>query len=128
MAGPILLDTDVLIDFLRGQVDAVAFLGKTRRALRVSSATVAELYVGVREGEEREVLDRFLELMDVIAITPTIAKQAGLWRRDYGKTHGTGLLDALIAACASISGSTLVTLNEKHFPMLEAVLVPYRKD
>lgn len=128
MAGPILLDTDVLIDFLRGRVDAVAFLGKTRRALRVSSATVAELYVGVREGEEREVLDRFLELMEVIAITPTIAKQAGLWRRDYGKTHGTGLLDALIAACASNSGSTLVTLNEKHFPMLEAVLVPYRKD
>ena len=39
MAGPLLIDTDVLIDYLRGQTDAVAFLRKTKRALRVSSAT-----------------------------------------------------------------------------------------
>jgi len=81
----------------------------------------------VRDGAEREVLDRFIDLMEIVAITPAIAKQAGLWRRDYGKSHGTGIVDALIAASASSSGSTLVTLNQKHFPMLEEVLVPYRK-
>jgi predicted nucleic acid-binding protein len=127
MTAPVLLDTDVLIDYLRGQTDAVEFVGKTRRALRVSAATMAELYVGVREGREREVLDRFFDFMEIVAITPEIAKQAGLWRRDYGKSHGTGLVDALIAASAEVSGSTLVTLNQKHFPMLEMVLVPYRK-
>ena len=36
-------------------------------------------------------------------------------------------MDALIAASAEMSGCTLATLNEKHFPMLETVLVPYRK-
>ena len=128
MAGALLLDSDILIDYLRGQADAVDFLKSTRRDLRVSAATVAELYVGVREGAEREVLDRFVDLLEIVAITPTIAKQAGLWRRDYGRSHGTGLIDSLIAACASFSGSTLVTLNKKHFPMLEEVLVPYRKD
>lgn len=128
MASPLLLDTDVLIDYLRGQADAVAFLGKTRRRLFVSAVTVAELHVGVREGAERQVLDRFLGLMEVVAITPGIARQGGLWRRDYGKSHGTGLMDALIAASAEMSGCTLATLNEKHFPMLEVVLVPYRKD
>lgn len=128
MAGsPLLLDTDVLIDYLRGQPDAVAFLKKTRKSLRVSAATVAELYVGVRENGERQVLDRFLAVMDVVDVTPDIARQAGLWRRDYGRSHGTGLLDALIAASADLNGCTLATLNEKHFPMLEAVLVPYRK-
>jgi predicted nucleic acid-binding protein len=50
MAGPLLLDTDILIDYLRGQVKAVAFLKKTRRHLLVSALTVAELHVGVREG------------------------------------------------------------------------------
>lgn len=127
MASPLLLDTDVLIDYLRGQADAVVFLKKTRRSLFVSAVTVAELHVGVREGAERQVLDRFLGLMEVVAITPVIARQGGLWRRDYGKSHGTGLMDALIAASAEMSGCTLATLNEKHFPMLETVLVPYRK-
>jgi predicted nucleic acid-binding protein len=127
MAGPLLLDTDILIDYLRGQVKAVAFLKKTRRHLLVSALTVAELHVGVREGSERQVLDDFLGLMEVVAVTPEIARLGGLWRRDYGKSHGTGLIDALIAATAEISGCTLATLNEKHFPMLEGVLVPYRK-
>lgn len=127
MAGPLLFDTDVLIDYLRGQADAVAFLKKTRRPLRVSAATVAELYVGVREDDEREVLERFLGLMEVVDLTADIARQAGLWRRDFGPSHGTGLVDALIAASAESSGSTLVTLNAKHYPMLEAVLTPYRK-
>lgn len=127
MAGPLLFDTDVLIDFLRGQADAVAFLKKTRRPLRVSAATVAELYVGVREDDEREVLERFLGLMEVVDLTADIARQAGLWRRDFGPSHGTGLVDALIAASAESCGSTLVTLNAKRYPMLEAVLAPYRK-
>ena len=127
MASSLLHNTDVLIDYLRGQPDAVVFLRKTRRSLFVSAVTVAELHVGVREGAERAVLERFLGLMEVVAITPYIARQGGLWRRDYGKSHGTGLMDALIAASAEISGCTLATLNEKHFPMLETVLVPYRK-
>ena len=127
MAGPLLLDTDILIDYLRGQPKAVAFLKKTRRRLLVSSLTLAELHVGVREGAERQVLDDFLGLLEVVTVTPEIARLGGLWRRDYGKSHGTGLIDALIAATAEISGCTLATLNEKHFPMLEGVLVPYRK-
>jgi len=127
MASPLLLDTDILIDYLRGQPDAIAFLKKTRRSLHVSAVTVAELHVGVREGPERQVLGRFLGLFEVVAITPDIARQGGLWRRDYGRSHGTGLMDALIAASAEMSGCTLATLNKKHFPMLETVLVPYRK-
>ncbi|MDZ7662833.1 type II toxin-antitoxin system VapC family toxin [Thiohalophilus sp.] len=127
MAESWLLDTDVLIDYLRGQVDAVDFLQSATAELRISSATVAELYVGVRAGREHKVLDRFVDTFDVVPVTGDLAKQAGLWRRDYGKSHGTGLMDALIAACASASASRLVTLNEKHFPMLDNLLVPYRK-
>ena len=128
MAGALLLDTDVLIDYLRGQAEAVAFLKQADQALQVSSVTVAELYVGVREGREREVLDRFIALLEVVDLNSAIAVRAGLWRRDYGKSHGTGLMDALIAATAQHADSTLVTLNAKHFPMLKEVLVPYRKN
>jgi len=43
MAVALLLDSDVLIDYLRGQADAVDFLKSTGGDLRVSAATVAEL-------------------------------------------------------------------------------------
>ncbi|MBE9077286.1 PIN domain-containing protein [Romeria aff. gracilis LEGE 07310] len=57
MSEPLLLDTDVIIDYLRGQTDAVAYLEGLTNPLLISAVTVAELYVGVREGEEREALD-----------------------------------------------------------------------
>jgi predicted nucleic acid-binding protein len=127
MPQPLLLDTDVLIDYLRGHAEAVRFLQQCQAPLHVSVITISELYVGVREGKERAVLDSFLAFLTVVEITPAIAKQAGLWRRDYGKSHGTGLMDALIAACCKQQGCQLVTLNKKHFPMLDQLLIPYGK-
>ena len=128
MTAPFLLDTDVLIDYLRGRPDAVAFVSGAGWRLQISSVTVAELYVGVREGDERTYLERLISILEIIDITPAIAMQAGLWRRDYGKSHGTGLMDTLIAATAYHAGSTLVTLNTKRFPMLKNVQAPYRKN
>ena len=127
MTGPLLFDTDVLIDYLRGQSDAVRLLQAEQSEMRVSAASVAELYVGVRDERERSVLDRLTDVLKVVDVNQAIAQQAGLWRRDFGPSHGTGLMDAVIAACASHSGSRLVTLNDRHFPMLDNVWVPYRK-
>ena len=127
MTKRLLLDTDVLIDFLRGQPQAVQLLEDTDCEFHVSAVSVAELYVGVRDGREREVLDQLVGLLRTIEISTEIARQAGLWRREYGKSHGTGIIDALIAACADASQIPLATLNVKHFPMLPRVSAPYRK-
>jgi len=89
--------------------------------------TVAELFAGVREGQERKVLENALKVCTQIEIDSEIATLGGLYRRDYGKSHGVGLVDALIAATAKLHGYRLVTLNHKHFPMLDKVLVPYYK-
>ena len=51
--------------------------------------------------------------------------QAGLLRRLYGRSQGTGLADALIAASVLAAGAMLATINRRHFPMLADVLVPY---
>ena len=127
MTKRLLLDTDVLIDFLLGQPQAVQLLEDTDCEFHVSAVSVAELYVGVRDGREREVLDQLMGLLRTIEISTEIARQAGLWRREYGKSHGTGIIDALIAACADASQIPLATLNVKHFPMLPRVSAPYRK-
>ena len=127
MTKRLLLDTDVLIDFLRGQPQAVQLLEDTDYEFYLSAVSVAELYVGVRDGREREVLDQLVGLLRTIEISTEIAQQAGLWRREYGKSHGTGIIDALIAACADALQIPLATLNVKHFPMLPNVSAPYRK-
>lgn len=123
----LLIDTDVLIDYLRGGQSAVSYLEGLSETLLVSAVTVAELFAGVREGKERDTLGVFLEAFEVIPVDREIAEKGGLFRRDYGRTHGTGLADALIAATADMAAVELVTLNRKHFPMLASVIVPYAK-
>ena len=51
----------------------------------------------------------------------------GLYRRDYGRSHGTGLADALIAATSEENGADLVTFNRRHFPMVSRLVVPYER-
>ena len=52
-----LIDTDVLIDYLRGRPEAVVYLESLTDRLLISAITVAELYAGVREGVERYALE-----------------------------------------------------------------------
>ena len=122
-----LVDTDVLIDYLRDNPDAVSYVEANYNRVLVSVVTVAELYAGVRDGEERTRLDRFLRAFEIIPLDRHLAVQGGLYRREYKKSHNIGLADALIAATAVQRQASLVTLNLKHFPMLQDVIMPYRK-
>jgi len=123
------IDTDIIIDYLRGLSEAVHFLEKTLKesVCYLSAITVAELYVGVRDGKERQLLGNFFNAFEIISIDPQIACAGGLYRRDYGKSHGVGLADAIIAATVVQYQASLATLNKKHFPMLNNVWVPYTK-
>ena|SRR3989338_1316044 len=124
-----LIDTDILIDYLRGMPDAAKFFEKIieNSICSLSTITLAELYSGVKEGKEKHTLENFLNVFHIIPVTLEIAKAGGLYRRDYGKSHGVGLADAMIAATAEFCNARLVSLNKKHFPMLKNVLVPYSK-
>jgi predicted nucleic acid-binding protein len=125
----LLLDTDVLIDYLRGNPKAIEYLEEVQAkyTCHISTITIAELYSGVREGSERQLLYDFFKEFQVATLDAVLAQKAGLFRRDYGKSHGVGLADCIIAATAEVLGSTLITLNKKHFPMLKKVMVPYQK-
>ncbi len=127
MAKRLLIDTDVIIDYLRGYPAAVEFLEQSAEELVMSVMTVAELYAGVREGEERVKLEQFLSAFEIVPIDREIAANGGIFRRNYKNSHNVGLADGLIAATAETMNARLVTLNKKHFPMLQDVFVPYRK-
>jgi len=128
MAINLLIDTGVLIDYLREQGDAVRYLESMKDKPLISVITVAELYAGVREGKERKRLDKFISAFEVVLVDLNISVKGGLFRGDYGKSHNTGIADALIAATADTQKASLVTLNAKHFPMLKNVIIPYHKE
>jgi len=48
MANPILLDTDVLVDFLRGHNKPVALVNAYSNRIILSSIVVPELYAGTK--------------------------------------------------------------------------------
>ena len=89
---------------------------------RSVSQTVHEF---TRIEEHGHDFDAFIAAFRVLPVTEEIARHGGLHRRDYGHSHGTGLVNGIIAATALQIGSGLVTLNLRHYPMLDAVLVPY---
>jgi predicted nucleic acid-binding protein len=123
--APFLIDTDVLVDFLRGRDEAVAFLESADAHLLVSVITVAELFAGCRNDVEGERLETFLGAFEIVPVDADIAAAGGRHRATYGPAHGTGLADALIAATSRAAAAKLVTRNRRHFPMVDDVLVPY---
>lgn len=120
-----LFDSNILIDYLRDDPEAVNSVESSLSQLSVSAIVEAELYAGVHDEDERRRLEIMLGEFQVFSVTRPIAVLGGLFKRDYQPSHGTGLADALIAATAEVHEVRLVTLNEKHFPMLDDLIVPY---
>jgi predicted nucleic acid-binding protein len=115
----VLLDSDVIIEWLRGHepfVTQVASLLEGQSELFWTPVSVAEIYAGVRRGEEPQISKLFV-LMESIKLSDSHGKTAGEYLKTYSKSHGVELGDALIAACSKNEGLSLWTLNRKHYPM-----------
>ena len=88
MARRFLIDSDVIIEYLRGSEQAIRYLESLEGGLCVSAITVAELYSGVRDDDEEDALERFLSAFDVIPVDETLARLGGLCRRSYRPGYG----------------------------------------
>jgi predicted nucleic acid-binding protein len=81
------------------------------------------VYAGIRPGEETKT-DAFLNSLECLTVTPAIARQAGLLRRDWrAKGQTLSYTDVTIAAVALANQVPLLTDNRKHFPMQELQLL-----
>lgn len=125
-AGNVLVDTDVVVDFLRGVQPAVRFIRDHARQLHLSAIVVAEIYAGARTNEMAGI-ERFVESFPVIAISTEIAAAGGSLKQQYGRSHGLGLADAIIAASALEHGLYLASQNVKHYPMFPGLEPPYTR-
>ena len=116
----ILIDSDVLIEVLRGRdpeiLEKWVELADSEDMVLCSPISVAELWHGVRP-KEHIVVARLLGALLCVPINAETGEQAGQYLREYHKSHGVELGDALIAAAAAQHRAVLWTRNRKHYPM-----------
>ena len=119
MALTYMLDTNLLIELLRGKADyLVPRLEAAAGQLAVSTITVAELDYGVERSRMREAMradvESLLELLSVVAFDRAAARVAGEIRHALASADTSiGPYDVLIAAHARALGLTLVTHNTR---------------
>jgi predicted nucleic acid-binding protein len=116
----ILLDSDIIIWFLRGKEDIVSEVHNLiiKNKLFVSPISIAEIYAGARTKEEKHI-NAFFSLIETISIDNTTGKLAGKYLSKYSKSHNIEIADSLIAATANNYELTLWTMNKKHYPMIK---------
>jgi predicted nucleic acid-binding protein len=113
----IVLDTDVLINFLRGNEEARTFLRSVldESLLCCSAISVAELYAGMRS-HEAEKTSELLDSLQIIDCDRQVAERAGLYKASI-KSQQLDLDDCIIAATAAVNNGALATGNGKRYPM-----------
>jgi tRNA(fMet)-specific endonuclease VapC len=113
-----LLDTTVLIDYLRGRWPVVARLQELSaegHMLLICAVNVAEVYSFVRPREE-EATAEFLAGLTYVGIEREAGEMAGRWRMSLAR-QGVALHvpDALIGAVTRQEGAVLLTHNVRDF-------------
>ena len=116
-----LVDTSVIIDYLRGKDAAVGLLDNIEGELFSSYVCLAEIYEGVYRVKNSEEMTKvvtkfFSSLSGMYGLDEEISKKFGEIRADL-KRHGSIIedLDLLLVATCLVHDLKLVTFNKKHF-------------
>jgi len=118
----VLIDSDVLIEVLRGRDSALieewSKVAAGDAPPACSPVSIAEIWCGTRP-REKETIERLFRQMVVLPAGSDIGRLAGEFLSRYSKSHSVELGDALIAATAVHHRLPVWTRNRKHYPMPE---------
>ncbi|MGQ0623744.1 MAG: type II toxin-antitoxin system VapC family toxin [Sporichthyaceae bacterium] len=124
---PAIVDTSVLIDYLRGVPGAAEVLERERALapLHASEITRLELLAGMRTDEESDTR-ALLTTLRWHPLDADVAEEAGALGRRWLPSHrGVDGADLAIAATTIRCKGRLLTRNVKHFPMFPDLQAPY---
>jgi predicted nucleic acid-binding protein len=123
-----IVDSDVIIEVLRGNVKTTAWLRRLRAAgspLRYSPVSRAEIRAGARP-KDRAAISALFDSLDLLPIEASTGDVAGDQLAKYARSHNVQLGDAFIAAAALEQEDELATFNARHFPGVKKVVKPQR--
>jgi predicted nucleic acid-binding protein len=102
-------------------IRAIEYVDRFAEPWAISSVTALELIVGARDKRDLVVIDGFLSLYTVVPLSETIAAGAYRLLKTYATSHGLHVFDSLVAATAIDKALTSITLNRKHYQIIEGL-------
>jgi len=123
------LDTDILIDFLRGKDKAVSIVKKLKEKgfLATTIINVFELFWGayrLRKKEKINIVRRLIERLEILPLNEKVAESAG---KEIAYLESIGLpidiRDLLIGIIAKEHNYIIVTGDEEHFQRIRGLEV-----
>jgi predicted nucleic acid-binding protein len=120
------IDSDILIWHLRGERKAAALLRTLAQEegteLWMGALQRAEVVFFIRPGEVSATMS-LLSRFKTAPVTQELVDDGGEIYRKLHLTHGMDVNDAILAATVAATGGKLYTLNVKHYPMPDIVVV-----
>jgi len=125
---PMLIDTDILSRFLRGDTKVVAAVSRyvsVHKTLHMSIISQYEILSGLYHKDAQQQLKRFLAFLQTVTVLPLSADAIEQAAQCYAQTRKSGTpvddIDLLIAGIALSNNMGVCTHNTAHFgkiPML----------
>ncbi len=121
----VVVDTNVLVDVLRGMPQAVDALEQIDDEVVIPSMVRLEVLAGAWPSELASI-ERLLSLCIDAPVDGLVADAAAALARRYSKSHSNiDPIDYVVAATTQLLEATLMTRNVKHFPMFQRLKSPY---
>jgi predicted nucleic acid-binding protein len=125
-----LVDTDVLIDILRGTPAAQVWLtSMPATTFAIPGVVAMELLIGCRNQAELRRVQQFLNAFSVAWTEAVECARAYDLLATHRLTSGLSIPDCLVAAMALARSATLYTFNLRHFRIITGLDVqePYAR-
>ena len=125
-----LIDTDVLIDILRGTPPAQAWLiSMPATTFAIPGMVAIELLIGCRNQPELRRVQQFLNTFNIAWTEAVECAHAYDLLAAHRLTSGLNIPDSLVAAMALTRSATLYTFNLRHFRIIAGLDVqePYAR-
>lgn len=130
MAAKICIDSDVLVNFLRNDEHAAAFIlnNDENYELVTTDINAFELYYGAylsdKSNENIKQVEQLLNRLTVLPFSTYIAKKSGELLAELKKEGKTiDFRDLFIGTAALVYGCTLKTDNVKHFKKIKGLVL-----
>lgn len=124
-----LLDTDILIDYLRGFSTSQDFLDSAYQYghYSISVITAIELIRGVRDKKSQKVAEDLISKFQIVEITTKISTRAFELIKAYHLNQSLALADSFIASTVLEHHAKLLTRNLRDFDFIPKLNVqsPY---
>lgn len=121
----ILVDSDILIQYSRGDIAAAEWLDAAsgKDDLVISVVTEIELLFGSRDKQHLKETRQLLATFEIMHIDEGVSKRASFLVDKYCLSHRLEMPDAMIAATALEFDCGLATINKKDFRFIDGLLL-----